>query len=55
MDWLDYLSYLTLSAQDRVGEYPTDCDCIVMNDTRNFVSMMIDADGRGARQSYVVQ
>ena len=25
-------------------EYPTDCDCIVMNDTRNFVSMMIDAD-----------
>ena len=21
MDWLDYLSYLTLSAQDRVGEY----------------------------------
>ena len=44
MDWLDYLSYLTLSERDRVGEYPTDCDCIVMNDTRNFVSMMIDAD-----------
>ena len=54
VDWLDYLSYLTLLDRDRVeksicnsdrvGEWTNDCDCIVMNDTRNFVSMMLDAD-----------
>ena len=42
-DILDYLSYLSL-ASSAGSHLPRGCDAIIMNDFRNFASMVVDSD-----------
>lgn len=43
-DIFDYISYVYLQRKFKGKKLPVGCDCIVMNDPRNFINMMITSD-----------
>lgn len=44
VDVFDYISYLNLLHEDAGKNIPCHCDCYVLNDPRNFVSLLLQSD-----------
>lgn len=41
---LDYLSYVVIVYETGYDEFPKNCDCIVLNDSANFMKMLVSVD-----------
>ena len=41
---LDYLSYVVIVYETSYNEFPKNCDCIVLNDSANFMKMLVSVD-----------